>query len=70
MPAMVPLATLRSPRLVELADEADMVVGSRSANDVSSPLVRRPAKWVLRRLASYLAGEEIPVAEILEVINI
>jgi len=48
------------PKLVDLAADADMVVGSRSANDVSSPLIRRPAKWVLRKLASYLAGEEIP----------
>lgn len=48
------------PRLMEIATDADMVVGSRSANDVSSPLIRRPAKWVLRRLASYLAGREIP----------
>ena len=48
------------PRLVDLAQEADMVVGARSARDVSIPFVRRPAKWVLNRLASYLAGQHIP----------
>jgi glycosyltransferase involved in cell wall biosynthesis len=48
------------PKLMDLAADADMVVGSRSAHDVSSPLIRRPAKWVLRRLASYLANREIP----------
>lgn len=48
------------PALLELADTADMVVGSRAADDQSIPRVRRPAKWFLGRLASYLAGRRIP----------
>lgn len=44
-----------------LHDEGyDMVVGARVGANVSIPLVRRPAKWVLGRLANYVAGESIP----------
>jgi glycosyltransferase involved in cell wall biosynthesis len=48
------------PRLVMRAADADMVVGARSALDVSIPAVRRPAKWFLARLSGYLAGQRIP----------
>ena len=48
------------PALVAGLDQYEMVVGARIGEDVNIPLVRRPAKWVLRRLASYLAGQEIP----------
>ena len=42
------------------AADYDMVVGARVGENVAIPLVRRPAKWFLRVLASYLAGREIP----------
>ncbi len=42
------------------AAEFDMVVGARVAENVNIPLVRRPAKWVLAQLASYLAEQPIP----------
>lgn len=45
-------------RLVEHG--ADMVVGSRTGANVHIPLVRRPAKAVLRALANYLSGHAIP----------
>ncbi len=48
------------PELLALADRYDMVVGARTGAHVADPLVRRPAKWMLRRLASYLAGRRIP----------
>jgi glycosyltransferase involved in cell wall biosynthesis len=48
------------PLLIERAVDADMVVGARAPSDRSIPLVRRPAKWFLSRLASYLAGQPIP----------
>jgi len=48
------------PGLVAAAADADMVVGARSAWSAGIPLVRRPAKWFLTRLASYLAGQRIP----------
>ncbi len=48
------------PAMLEMLDRADMVVGARTGNNVRIPLVRRPAKWVLTRLANYLTGSRIP----------
>ncbi len=48
------------PGLLARADRAEMVVGARTGDAVSVPLARRPAKWFLRRLASYLAGRKLP----------
>lgn len=38
----------------------DMVVGARVGHNSEIPLIRRPPKWVLRKLASYLSRREIP----------
>ena len=48
------------PRLLERAAENEMVVGARTTDKVQIPFSRRPAKWFLRWLASYLAGQAIP----------
>ena len=48
------------PAMLARADEFDMVVGARIGAKVAIPLIRKPAKWVLGRLASYLAEQEIP----------
>ena len=48
------------PRLLARADDNEMVVGARTGAEVRIPLVRRPAKWFLRVLASYLAGRHLP----------
>jgi len=48
------------PGLVDQLGMYDMVVGARTGSNVAAPLVRMPAKWVLRMLASYLAGRNIP----------
>jgi glycosyltransferase involved in cell wall biosynthesis len=48
------------PRMVEKLRDYEMVVGARVGENVAIPLVRRPAKWALRKLASYLAGQPIP----------
>ena len=48
------------PRLLERAQEFDMVVGARTGEDVSVPQLRRPARWFLRTLAGFLAGQKIP----------
>ncbi|MCB9830860.1 MAG: glycosyltransferase family 2 protein [Planctomycetes bacterium] len=48
------------PTLVAEAGSYDMVVGARIGDNVHIPLERRPAKWFLRVLASYLAGFKIP----------
>ena len=37
----------------------DMVVGARTNKNVDIPIVRRPAKWALTILASFLAGVKI-----------
>ena len=46
--------------LARVDDGADMAVGSRTGPEVNVPLARRPAKWMLRMLAQYLAGSPIP----------
>ena len=52
----------RIPDLYQLmiGEGADMLVGERSGKDVHIPLIRRPAKWVLNRIANYLSGQKIP----------
>ena len=54
--------TERIPELVEFlaANDSDMVIGARTGEDVAIPLVRRPAKWAIGRLAELVAEEPIP----------
>lgn len=46
--------------LVAALDTVDMAVAARTGDSVHIPLVRRPAKWALRKLAAFLAGVKIP----------
>ena len=48
------------PQLLAAAPGNEMVVGARTGKSVQIPWLRRFAKWYLRRLASYLAGEKLP----------
>jgi len=48
------------PALLAAAERNEMVVGARVGKSVSIPLARRPAKWFLTRLSSYLAGRKLP----------
>ena len=48
------------PYLIRKLETADMVVGARTGTDVNIPLVRRPAKWFLGRLANRVSGTSIP----------
>lgn len=48
------------PVLLGLTDGYDMVVGARTTEINHTPFIRRPAKWFLRVLASYLAGQRLP----------
>ncbi len=48
------------PDLLDPMEGNDMVVGARKKGKVHIPLIRRPAKAVLRLLASYLSGHHIP----------
>ncbi len=41
-------------------ENLDMVVGSRTSKHVKIPLIRRPAKWCINKLANYLSGTAIP----------
>ena len=50
----------RIPDLLARMRAADMAVGARQGDKVHIPLVRRPAKWLLGRLANYVAGIAIP----------
>ncbi len=48
------------PELCEHMVEHEMVVGARTGPIVRIPFLRRPAKWFLGRVASYLAERRIP----------
>jgi glycosyltransferase involved in cell wall biosynthesis len=48
------------PELVEAIAGHDQVVGARRTEEGTVKLFRRPAKWLIRKLASYLSGVKIP----------
>lgn len=48
------------PMLLAEADANDMVVGARTGAEVHVPLLRRPGKWIITRLAEYLSRTRIP----------
>jgi len=43
-----------------MARDLDMVVGARTSPGVKIPIIRRPAKMLLRFLAKFLTGKQIP----------
>jgi glycosyltransferase involved in cell wall biosynthesis len=48
------------PELLRQTVDADMVVGARTLMSSGVSWSRKPAKWILNRLAQYLAGQKIP----------
>ena len=52
----------RIPEFYKFINERDldMVVGARVGKMAKIPLIRKPAKWFLNKLANYLAEYEIP----------
>ncbi len=48
------------PELVEQLSGHDQVVGARTSEEGTVKLLRRPAKWLIRKLASYLTSTDIP----------
>ena len=48
------------PRLLAPAADNAMVVGARTGAVVMVPLLRRPGKWIITRLAEYLSDRKIP----------
>lgn len=50
----------RIPELVADLDGLDQVVGARTSEQGTARVLRVPAKWIMRRLASYLVRTPIP----------
>ncbi|MBN8730085.1 MAG: glycosyltransferase family 2 protein [Acidobacteria bacterium] len=48
------------PPLLDRLGQADMVVGARRLSGANIPLLRRPAKWFLNRLANFMVSARIP----------
>jgi glycosyltransferase involved in cell wall biosynthesis len=48
------------PRMLAWFPAYDQVNGARTSEQGTLPWIRRPAKWFIRRLASYLTGVRIP----------
>jgi len=48
------------PKLLSRLEECDMAVGARTGKNVQIPFMRQPAKFILGRLANYLAETKIP----------
>jgi len=48
------------PRLYSKLAHAEMVVGARALSSSGVAWIRRPGKWMLNRLASYLVGHRVP----------
>ncbi len=48
------------PKLVKRLKDFDMVVGARTGDKVAIPLIRKPAKFVLAKLANFLTEVKIP----------
>lgn len=43
-----------------LEKDLDMLVGARTGDNVKISLIRKPAKWILNKIANYLADVKIP----------
>ncbi len=50
----------RIPELVAGLDGHDQVVGARTSEEGTVKLFRVPAKWTIRKMAEFLAGQKIP----------
>lgn len=50
----------RIPELLKAAADADMVVGARTADDVTYPMIRKIPKMFLRAYAAWIAHQDIP----------
>jgi glycosyltransferase involved in cell wall biosynthesis len=48
------------PRLINLIPKYDMVIGARIGEHVKIPLLRKPAKFILQKIANFLTNKKIP----------
>jgi len=46
--------------LLKTRNNCDMIIGSRTSEIKSVPIIRRPAKWFIRKMASYITNTKIP----------
>src|SRR3989344_9446073 len=46
------------PTLMHDIPSYDMVVGSRTGKNVNIPFFRKPAKWIIGKLANFMAGKK------------
>ena len=47
-------------KLVHSMDDFDMLIGSRTGDAVAIPIIRKPVKAILKKMAEYLSGSIIP----------
>jgi len=47
------------PKLLSYMGDYDMVVSARVSRRARGPIMRRPARWFIRKLACYLMGEKM-----------
>lgn len=47
-------------KLIPYIDSYDMVVGARTEDSAATPIIRRPAKFILSKLANFLTNTKIP----------
>ena len=43
-----------------IKNDYDMIIGSRTGPNVNIPIVRKPAKWFIGKLANYIVSQKIP----------
>jgi len=48
------------PKLIEALPDCDQVIAARTSEKGTVRMLRKPTKWVLRKIAAYLAGRPIP----------
>ncbi len=48
------------PKLLQYADKYHIVTGARVGKGVKIPLLRKPAKWILNKLANFMVGKRLP----------
>ena len=47
-------------KLIKYTKICDMVIGARTKKGSKAPTIRKPAKWMIKKLAEFLTGKKIP----------
>ncbi len=48
------------PKLLKYIDKYDMVVGARIGKHIKTPVLRKPARWILKKIAELITKAKIP----------